>query len=141
MSRIRLKKDPYASEAICAVNLLKLLLQKTGVIALGRRIMYTEPFFANAPFHNEWLEQIERILYYPSRFTKSKKYLYSEFDLSDAYPMIVPSSIREHFLINDLDFAEAFIDHQWPPQYRYVCRNTQSSLPRRSHVWSVPQAP
>lgn len=110
VSRIRLKKDPYTSEAVSAVNLLKLLLQKSGVISLGRRFMHNEPFFANAPFHSEWLEQIERILYYPSRFTRSKKYLYSENDFSEMYPIMVPFSVQENFLINDLDYAETFWD-------------------------------
>lgn len=110
ISRIRVKKLPDASELLSAVRLLKLLLQKTGIIILDRRIIYMDPFFDDERFDFPWLDQIEQIIRYSSRIEISSMHWLRKFNLSDSYHIFNDFSVYKNILVDDLEYAKTFMN-------------------------------
>lgn len=84
-SRVYLKKNSKSPVIVGAVQLLQLLLKDTNHLILNEKMIYDEYLSKNTFIDKKWVEEVERILYYSSYYTKNNRMLIQGLDASYTY--------------------------------------------------------
>lgn len=69
-TKVNLKKDIEQPDVIAGIHLIKLLTEGIIPLEFSSHDMYDEPFYRDVLFDLGWTENIERMMYYQSRYVK-----------------------------------------------------------------------
>lgn len=83
--KVNLKKDFELPEVAACVQLLQRLITNTDLSILGNDMIYNNPFSRNIFIDAEWSKDVDRIMYYSSRYAKNERRLIQRFKYNNAY--------------------------------------------------------